>query len=169
MFLINAASFVAVLCSLAPARRRLHPSAARRARGSFVEGFRYVWARPDLRAILLMLFLIGTFGLNFPIFISTMAVTRLPRRRGQYGLLTSTMAIGSVAGALLAAGGRGRASGFCSSAPRSSGSAARWPRSCPTTGCSALALVVIGVSALTFTNSTNSLVQLATEPAMRDG
>ena len=30
-----------------------------------------------------------------------------------------------------------------------------------------MALVVIGVSALTFTNSTNSLMQLSTEPAMR--
>ena len=35
------------------------------------------------------------------------------------------------------------------------------------TGCSACALVVIGVAALTFTNSTNSLMQLSTEPAMR--
>ena len=33
------------------------------------------WRRPDLKTVLLMLFLIGTFGLNFPIFISTMAVT----------------------------------------------------------------------------------------------
>ena len=33
-----------------------------------------MWRRPDLRAILIMLFLIGTFGLNFPIFIATMAV-----------------------------------------------------------------------------------------------
>jgi hypothetical protein len=41
---------------------------------SFSEGLRYVWGRADLKAILVMLFLIGTFGLNFPIFISTMAV-----------------------------------------------------------------------------------------------
>ena len=39
-----------------------------------MEGFRYVWGRADLRAIMIMLFLIGTFGLNFPIFTSTMAV-----------------------------------------------------------------------------------------------
>ena len=38
--------------------------------------------RPDLKAILLMLFLIGTFGLNFPIFISTMSVTVFHGRRG---------------------------------------------------------------------------------------
>jgi len=36
---------------------------------------RYVWQRNDLKAVLLMLFLIGTFGINFPIFISSMSVS----------------------------------------------------------------------------------------------
>ena len=75
-FLINGASFVAVLASLSLFRvRELRPNArARRTKGSFIEGFRYVGSRPDLKAMLVMLFPIGTFGLNFPIFISTMAV-----------------------------------------------------------------------------------------------
>src|SRR3977135_1862105 len=105
VFLINAASFVAVLCSLSLLRvDELHRTdRAHRNRGSLVEGFQYVWKRPDLKAMLLMLFLIGTFGLNFPIFISTMSVTVFHAGAGQYGLLSSIMAIGSVAGALLAA------------------------------------------------------------------
>ena len=72
----------AVLAGL-PARRRAASAADRRgaSRGSLVEGFRYVWHAPDLKAVLFMLFLIGTFGLNFPIFISTMSVTRVPRGR----------------------------------------------------------------------------------------
>src|SRR6202044_3567599 len=77
---------------------------ALRKTGSMAEGFRYVWKRPDLKALLLMFFLIGTFGANFPIFIATMSVTVFHAGASQYGLLTSTMAIGSVAGALLAAG-----------------------------------------------------------------
>jgi hypothetical protein len=44
-------------------------------RGGLIDGFRYVWRRPDLKAILVMLFLVGTFGMNFPIFIATMSVT----------------------------------------------------------------------------------------------
>src|SRR6202011_5137417 len=74
VFLINAASFVAVLGSLGFIRvGELHPqSRAVRTRGSFAEGFRYVWKRPDLKAVLVILFFIGTFGLNFQIFISTM-------------------------------------------------------------------------------------------------
>src|ERR1700692_4642505 len=93
VFLINAVSFAAVLCSLSLLRvRELHPrSRAVRTRGSLAEGFRYVWERPDLKAVLLMLFLIGTFGLNFPIFISTMSVTVFHAGAGQYGFLTSIM------------------------------------------------------------------------------
>ena len=106
-FLANALSFGGVLFSLMFLRvGDLHPSpaAAARAPGGFVAGFRYVWNRPDLRAILLMLFLIGTFGMNFSIFISTMAVTVFHAGAGGYGLLASMMAIGTITGALLAAG-----------------------------------------------------------------
>jgi len=169
VFLINALSFVAVLCSLGFLRvNELHlKTKAVQTRGSLLEGFRYVWKRPDLKAAMLMLFLIGTFGLNFPIFISTMSVTAFHAGASQYGLLTSIMAIGSVAGALLAAK---RAT------PRITlllASAAIFGVGCglaaiaPSYGLFGLALIIIGVSVQTFTTSTNSLVQLSTEPAMR--
>src|SRR5262249_11059646 len=105
-FLLNGASFAAVLVSLACLRlAALRPNArAHRARGSFTEGFRYVWRRPDLMAMLVMLFLVGTFGLNFPIFISTMAIGVFHVDARGFGLLSSFMAIGTVAGALLSAG-----------------------------------------------------------------
>ena len=62
--------------------------------GGFLEGFRYVWSRAELRGTLVMLFLIGTFGLNFPIFISTMAVGVFHADAKSFGLLTSIMAVG---------------------------------------------------------------------------
>ena len=79
-FLLNGVSFFAVLISMSLFRiSELQPSVrATRAPGGFMEGFRYVWGRADLRAIMIMLFLIGTFGLNFPIFTSTMAVQVFP-------------------------------------------------------------------------------------------
>jgi len=168
-FLINAASFGAVLCSLAFLRAgELHPSRrALRAPGSFVAGFRYVWQRPDLRAILLMLFLIGTFGLNFPIFISTMAVSVFHAGAGEFGLLTSMMAIGTVAGALLAAGREKPRIELLFIGAALFGGGCALAAIMPTYWLFGLVLVLIGVSALTVTNSTNSLMQLSTEPAMR--
>jgi MFS family permease len=160
---------LAVLGSLRTLRvHELHRKLkAQRTRGGFVDGFRYVAKRPDLIALLTMLFLIGTFGLNFPIFISTMSVTAFHAGASQYGLLSSAMAIGSVTGALLAAR-RAR--------PRLSlimVSAALFGFGCTLAACMpnyalfGITLTVIGICTQTFNTSTNSLVQMSTEPAMR--
>jgi MFS family permease len=168
-FLINGASFVAVLISLAFLRvAELRPNArAHRAKGSFTDGFRYVWGRPDLRSILVMLFLIGTFGLNFPIFISTMAVSVFHADARGYGLLSSIMAIGTVAGALLGAGRDRPRFDLLLVGATVFGLGCTMAAVAPGYWVFAVALVVIGVAALTFTNTTNSLMQLSTEPAMR--
>jgi len=105
VFLANAASFVAVIYALRLLRLdEIRPrTRSKPTRGSFFEGFSYVWNRPDLLTVFVMLFLIGTFAVNFPIFIATMAVKVFKVGASEYGLLTSMMAIGSVIGALLAA------------------------------------------------------------------
>jgi MFS family permease len=169
VFLINAASFAAVLCSLALLRTgELHPrSRAPRTRGSLAEGFRYVWRRPDLKAVLLMLFLIGTFGLNFPIFISTMSVSVFHKGAGQFGLLTSIMAIGSVTGALLAAGRERPHITLLFAGAAIFGLGFTAAALMPSYWLFGLALAVIGVSAQTFTTTVNGTVQLSTDPAMR--
>jgi MFS family permease len=168
-FLINGASFLAVLISLAFLRvSELQPRArALRARGSFSGGFRYVWGRPDLKAILIMLFLIGTFGLNFPIFISTMAVSVFHTDARGYGLLSSMMAIGTVAGALLGARRERPRFELLLTGAMVFGLGCMLAAVAPGYWWFAAALVVTGVAALTFTNTTNSLVQLSTESAMR--
>jgi MFS family permease len=169
VFLINAASFAAVLCSLSLLRvGELHVTdRALRTRGSLAEGFRYVWKRPDLKAILLMIFLIGTFGLNFPIFISTMSVTVFHAGASQYGLLTSIMAIGSVTGALLAAKREKPHIAILFAGAAVFGFGFALAALMPNYWLFGLALIVIGVSAQTFTTTTISTVQLLTEPAMR--
>jgi MFS family permease len=168
-FLLNGLSFAAVLISMSFFRRsELHPHPrAHRTAGGFIEGLRYVWNRPELGAILLMLFLIGTFGFNFPIFISTMAVNVFHTDARGFGLLSSLMAVGTLAGSL-----------FAASRMKSSMSSLLAGASVFGLGCSlaalapgywwfAVALMMIGAAALTFTNGTNSIMQLSTEPAMR--
>ena len=169
VFIVNAASFVAVLGSLSLIRvGELHPrNRDLRPRGGLAEGFRYLWGRPDLKTLLLMLFLIGTFGLNFPIFISTMSVSVFHRGAGQYGLLSSTMAIGSVTGALLAAREARPRIGRLLAGATVFGVGCTLGAIMPTFALFGIALVVIGVAAQTFTTTVNGTVQLSTDPAMR--
>ena len=169
VFLINALSFAAVLGSLSLLRvGELHPSKrAERTRGSLVEGFRYVWRRPDLKAVLLMLFLFGTFGLNFPIFLSTMSVSVFHAGASQYGLLTSTMAVGSVLGALLSARREKPRVSLLVIGGTVFGGGLALAATMPNYWSFALVLVLIGVAAQTFTTTANSTVQLSTEPTMR--
>jgi len=168
-FLLNGLSFAAVLISMAFFRRsELRANArAHRAASGFLEGLRYVWGRPDLLAILVMLFLVGTFGFNFPIFISTMAVNVFHTDARGFGLLSSLMAVGTLGGSLFAASrmkpnlaslmaGAGVFGLGCSLAALAPG---YW--------WFAGALMIVGVAALTFVNGTNSMMQLSTEPAMR--
>ena len=169
VFLINSASFVAVLCSLYFLRvGDLHRSVkAGRRGGALMDGFRYVWRRPDIKAILLMLFLIGTFGINFPIFISTMSVGVFHAGASQYGLLTSMMAIGSVAGALLSARREKPGMRVIAAAAAIFGVGFCIAAAMPSYGLFGCALVIIGLSAQTFTTTANSTLQLSTEPEMR--
>jgi MFS family permease len=169
VFLINAASFVAVLCSLRLLRvdefhlERRVP----RTPGSLAEGFSYVRKRPDLVAVFLMFFLIGTFGLNFPIFISTMSVGVFHKGAGQYGLSTSIMAIGSITGALLAARRARPRILLLLAGAAIFGFGLALAAIMPSYGSFSITLIVLGVSAQTFTTTSNSLVQLSTDPVMR--
>jgi MFS family permease len=168
-FLANGVSFIAVLVSLSALRvRELRPNArAGRARGSLVEGLRYVWARKDLTMVLVMLFLIGTFGLNFPIFVSTMAVKVFHSGAGGYGLLSSVMAVGTLGGALMGAGREEPRFLYLLYGSAIFGVGFILAALSPNYWLFALTLVIIGAAALTFLNTSNSLMQLSTEPAMR--
>lgn len=169
VFLINAASFAGVLASLLLLRvDQLHDSGRGAARtGGIAEGFRYVWRRPDLIAVLVMLFLIGTFGLNFPIFISTMALTAFHGGAGQYGLLTSAFAVGSVGGGLYSAYRSQPSMVVLGVSAAVFGVGCALAALAPHEVWFAAALVLTGLAALAFLTGTNSLMQLTTEPAMR--
>jgi MFS family permease len=169
VFLVNAATYVAVIASLI----MLDQSALLRAerppnrRGNFVEGLSYVGKRPDLVTVMVMMFLIGTFGLNFTIYIPTMAVSVFHADAGEYGALSSTMALGSVLGALLAAKRERPRIEFLVGGAFIFGFGLILAGFSPSFPLFGLALVLIGLAAQTVMTSANGLVQLTTEPMMR--
>ncbi len=167
VFIVNAATFLAMIVALLLMRTHLlAPRPKNRSTGGLAEGFRYVWARSDLKVVFVTVFLIGAFGMNFPIFASTMALEFGAGADG-YGVLSSVLAIGSLIGALLAARrDRARvrvvilaAGGF--------GIAAFVSAAMPTYLSYAVTLTFTGFMIVTLLTTANGYVQITTDPALR--
>lgn len=169
LFIINACSYGAVLVSLCFLRvHELHVEARpARTRGSVLAGFGYAWRRPDLVAVLVMLLLLGTFGFNFAIYISTMSVTVFHGDATQYGLLTSAMAVGTMSGALLSA--RRPFPGMVLMAVSAAAFGATLAVAAVMPGPLLFGVMTffVGFAALTFMTASNSMMQLTTERTMR--
>ena len=72
-------------------------------RGQFRAGLTYIRSRADLLIVLTMLFVVGTVVFNFGIFSATMAVVEFGLGAHDYGFIMSSLAVGSLGGALLVA------------------------------------------------------------------
>lgn len=167
VFIINAATFLAMLVALILIRRgELMPSVRGNKRGGLAEGFRYVAKRSDLVVAFIMVFLIGAFGMNFPIYASTMAL-EFGRRADGYGLLSSVLAIGSLTGALLAARRAHARMRVIIFAAGGFGVASLAASFMPTYVTFAIALVFVGFSTVSMLTTANGYVQTTTDPAVR--
>jgi MFS family permease len=104
-FLVNAASFAAVLISLKLMREsELHPAErVPRAKGQLREGLAYVTSRPALWMPMVLIFFVSTFGMNFQVTNALMSREVFHTGAGSFGLASTVFAVGALGGALLAA------------------------------------------------------------------
>jgi MFS family permease len=170
VFLLNAISFVGVITGLLLMRpERLYRSArVPRAPHQLRDGLAYVRARPDLVAIMVLVFLVSTFGINFFMTIALLARNVFGRDAQGYGLLTTLLAVGSVLGAVLAARRSAKPRlRFVAGSGLVFGVLLVVAGAMPTYLTAGLALVPVGLAALTFTTAANSAVQLSVDPSMR--
>ena len=167
VFLANAATFIIMLVMIKLLRVDQLPTHVRSTqKRNLLEGFRYVSKRRDLLVVFLIVFLMGAFGMNFPIIASTMAV-EFGKDADGFGLLSSILAIGSLTGALLAARrDRARisvvigASGFFAVASIISAFM-------PSYWLYAASLMLTGFAVVTLLTTANAVVQTTTDPALR--
>ena len=169
-FVANAISSIAVLTGLGlmrPSELRPSPAIAR-VRGQLSAGLRYVWHRQDLLLTMILVFVVGTFGLNFQITTALLAKQVFHRTATGYGLLSTALAVGACVGAVLATRRRTRPSLlFLLLAALSFGLLEIIAGSMPGFGGTALMLVLVGLAMLSFTTAANSSVQLGVEATMR--
>ncbi len=169
VILINAASYAAVLVSLsrmrsselAPVERLL------RARGQIRDGLRYVRNRPDIMLVMAIVFSAGTFGLNFQMTTALMATAVYGKGAGEYGMLGSILAVGSLAGSLLAARRAVARQRLVVGAAFAFGTSVVVAGLMPSYLTFAIVLPVCGITALTLITSANSFVQMSTEQHVR--
>ncbi|MFW5471440.1 MFS transporter [Knoellia sp. CPCC 206435] len=166
--LVNVLTFVFVLVALSQLRTsELVPSPLTRGKGAIRDGLTYVRNRPDLKVVMLLVSVLGTFGMNFQVTTALMATQEFDKGPTEYGVLGSIMAIGSLTAALLSAR-RGEPRlrvllfalvGFTVSTTAAS--------LAPSYELFAMALVPVGLSALTALTTANAMVQLRTDPLVR--
>jgi MFS family permease len=166
--LLNTTTFVAVLVALVLLRTtELRPAPVSRGRGAVKDGLRYVRGRPDLVLVMALVFVLGTFGMNFQITTALMATQEFGKGPTEFGLLGSIMAIGSLAAALLSARRARPRLRHLLTALVGFVAATGLAAAAPTYTLFALALVPVGLSALTALTTANAMVQLRVEPYMR--
>ncbi|MGW4908703.1 MFS transporter [Streptomyces sp. NPDC004270] len=168
-FLFNGLSFVAPIAGLLLMRARdLHVvQRAPRGKGQLREGLRYVAGRPDLTWTIILVGFIGTFGFNFPVYLSAFADDVFHAGAGSYSLFNTLMAVGSLAGALLAAR-RGTAKlRVMLAAAVAFGGLELVAATAPSLWLFSLLMVPIGMFGMTVNVTANTTVQMGTDPAMR--
>ena len=104
-FLLNAASFVAVVASLLTMdRSRLRPSTPTpRAKGQLREGFRYTRQTRHIIVPLAMMGLVGLLAYEFQVSLPVLAQRTFHGGSEVYGFMTSSMGIGAVVSGLITA------------------------------------------------------------------
>lgn len=164
VFVLNAVTFLPLIAGLALMRRsELAPVVRHEGRpGDVFAGFRYLGSRSDLSVLLAMAFLLGIIGMNFQLFAATMAV-EFGAGAGQFGLLTSVMAIGS----LITAGRERARLRVVVIAGAAMGALCLVAAVMPTFWSFAIVTVFIGLAGVTTFTTANGYAQVATPPALR--
>ena len=170
VFLINAASslWIIALLSMIDPNERYGVDRVERERGQVREAFSYVRRRPEIVLTILLVTCVSFFGLNLQVIVPLVATQVFHQGAAQYGLLASSLALGTLAGALAGAGRKRRPRlrslvvsallfGLFEIAIAWIGN--YW--------LFALALVPVGVVSLFFIISANAFVQLSVESATR--
>lgn len=168
-FALNALSFVAVIGGLLAMRpsELFRAAPVARAKGQVREGLRYVWQSDTLRSTLFLVALVGTFALNFTITMPLMARYVFDSGAGTFGLMTSSMAMGSMVGALVVAARSRPTPRLLVGAATAFGLLMLAAAAAPTLAVELAVLPFFGAASITFMATANSTLQLHSSADMR--
>ena len=168
-FLVNGLSYCFVIAALFQLNEKtFFRQDQKKSDGNIREGIKYVRSRPDIYVVLLIVFFISTFGLNFQIFNALMATKEFGLGPASFGLMGTFVAIGSFTGAVGSARlERFRSTKFVIKGGIVFSISVVVLSVLPTFTTYIIWLPICGVSALTTLVSANSIVQTSSDPAIR--
>jgi MFS family permease len=168
-FAANAVSYAAPLTGLMLIRTAdlVRAPAVERTPRQLRSALRYVAARPHVAWTIVLVGLVGTFGLKFPVVLTAMADQTFHGGADLYGLFNVVIAVGSVAGALVAGGRTHTRVRVLLVGAAAFGLAQTAAALAPTLWTFLAALVVMGVANLAFQAMANSSVQSWVDPGVR--
>jgi len=168
-FIINGLSYFFVIAALLNLNEKAFFDLDRpKSDGNIREGIAYAKARPDIYVVMLMVFFLATFGLNFQIFNALMATQEFGLGPASFGLMGTFIAIGSLAGAIGSARlERFRNTKFVIKGGIIFSISIMAFSIIPSYSLYILWLPICGFTALTTLVSANSIVQTSTDPAIR--
>jgi MFS family permease len=139
-----------------------------RAPGQYRAAVRYVRRRSDLLLPMLLMLVLGTFGYNYQITIALIAKQVFHRGAETFGLLSASLALGAVGGALTASLRRRRPSRlFLLAAAAAFSLTELLAGVMPSFGLTALALIPAGFAMITMGQAANATIQMGVQPTMR--
>jgi MFS family permease len=168
-FMVNAASYVAVLLALSFMRvSELHPTqAVGRGKGQVREGLRYVWSTPDLRNPLLSMAVVGVFAFNFTVTLPLLAKFTFNGGAGLYSTFLAAMGAGAVVGGLVMAHRSRPSQKLLALIAVLFGALILAEALAPTKVVAIALLVPMGAASISFIATNNAILQLRSEPSMR--
>ena len=175
-FAATAACFTAPLVALSLLRPAdlLSPAGAAggaagtgRERGGVRAALRHVRERPHVAMTIVLVGVVGTFGLNFPVVLTAMASEELGGGPQLYGAFNTALALGSTAGALLAGTRATTRLRLIVVACAAFGLLQAAAALAPTAAVFLVVLVAVGLVNLAFQAMAKSSVQLWVAPALR--
>jgi MFS family permease len=169
VFLINAVSYIGPVLALLAMRdsELFRGKPVARGKGQAIAGFRYVRSRPELLMPIVLVAIVGMFGLNFQMTLALIAQQTFHRNAGAYGALSAALAFGCLIGALGAARRARPRHRYLYGAAFAFGVLEFADAFVPSYWALTIMLVPTGVAVLTMTTSANSLCQTLASPSMR--
>ena len=171
-FLINAASYVAVLLALLAMRpQELYPVAHDDSHNSVLrgarEGLSYAWHNDAIRTVLLMMLVVATIGINFSVLLPVLSSHTLHAGPQVFGIISALFGAGALAGALSSAS-LGRASSRALMAGAAGFAAAELALApLRTTWAVGIALVAVGFAFALYASQSNAALQRVVPDRLR--